>query len=94
MPGHKRDWNQYNKQLTNRDNLNFWITKKVLKFWKAKKYTATNRLRHGFGDLIRLSVPSGVIGSLVSVSILFLGVGISTRVIPRIVRWLAAGFNS
>jgi len=43
MPGHKRDWNQHNKQLTNRDNLNFWITKKVLKFWKAKKRKKNGR---------------------------------------------------
>jgi len=37
MPRHKRDWKQYNKQLINRGNLNFWITKKSLKFWKATR---------------------------------------------------------
>ncbi|NGX46166.1 MAG: hypothetical protein K940chlam2_01351 [Chlamydiae bacterium] len=31
MPRHKRDWKRYNKQLINRGNLNFWITKKNLK---------------------------------------------------------------
>lgn len=43
MPRHKRDWKQYNKQLINRGNLNFWITKKTLKFWKAKKRKKAGR---------------------------------------------------
>ncbi|MEM8628553.1 MAG: IS5 family transposase [Chlamydiota bacterium] len=43
MPRHKRDWKQYNKQLINRGNLNFWITKKSLKFWKAKKRKKAGR---------------------------------------------------
>ena len=43
MPRHKRDWKQYNKQLINRGNLNFWITKKSLKFWKAKKRKKVGR---------------------------------------------------
>jgi len=40
MPSHKRDWKQYNKQLINRGNLNFWVTKKLSNFgWqrRAKK---------------------------------------------------------
>ncbi|NGX45118.1 MAG: hypothetical protein K940chlam2_00261 [Chlamydiae bacterium] len=40
MPRHKRDWKQYNKQLINRGNLNFWVTKKSLKFWRAKSSRA------------------------------------------------------
>jgi len=43
MPRHKRDWKQYNKQLINRGNLNFWVTKKSLKFWKAKKKKKAGR---------------------------------------------------
>jgi len=43
MPRHKRDWKQYNKQLINRGNLNFWVTKKSLKFWKAKKRKTAGR---------------------------------------------------
>lgn len=43
MPRHKRDWPQYNKQLINRGNLNFWVTKKALKFWKAKKRKKAGR---------------------------------------------------
>jgi len=43
MPRRKRDWKQYNKQLVNRGNLNFWITKKTLKFWKAKKVKKAGR---------------------------------------------------
>jgi len=43
MPRHKRDWKQYNRQLINRGNLNFWITKKSLKFWKAKKRKKAGR---------------------------------------------------
>ncbi|NGX48089.1 MAG: hypothetical protein K1000chlam3_01478 [Chlamydiae bacterium] len=37
---------------------------------------------------------SGAIGSLIFISLLFLGVSISTRVIPRIIIWVIAGFNS
>ena len=37
MPHHKRDWKQDHKQLINRGSLKFWITKKALKFQKAKK---------------------------------------------------------
>ena len=33
---HKRDWKRYNKQLKDRDNLNFGVTKKSLKFCKEK----------------------------------------------------------
>ncbi len=43
MPRRKRDWKQYNKQLINRGNLNFWVTKKALKFWKAKKTKKNGR---------------------------------------------------
>lgn len=43
MPSHKRDWKHYNKQLINRGNLNLWITKKSLKFWKAKKRKKNGR---------------------------------------------------
>lgn len=43
MPRHKRDWKQYNRQLVNRGNLNFWVTKKALKFWKAKKKKKAGR---------------------------------------------------
>lgn len=43
MPRHKRDWKQYNKQLINRGNLNFWVTEKSLKFWKAKKKKKAGR---------------------------------------------------
>jgi len=32
---HKRDWSEYNKQLVNRGKINFWVTPKVLKYWKA-----------------------------------------------------------
>jgi hypothetical protein len=34
---HKRDWKQYNKQLVNRGKINFWVSPKVFKAWKAKK---------------------------------------------------------
>jgi len=43
MPRHKRDWKQYNKQLINRGNLNFWVTKKSLKFWMAQKRKKAGR---------------------------------------------------
>ena len=43
MPSHKRDWKQYNKQLINRGNLNFWVTKKALKFWLGKKSKKNGR---------------------------------------------------
>ena len=43
MPCYKRDWKQYNKQLINRGNVNFWVTKKSLKFWKAKKKKKAGR---------------------------------------------------
>ena len=43
MPCYKRDWKQYNKQLINRGNINFWVTKKSLKFWKAKKKKKAGR---------------------------------------------------
>ena len=44
MPHHKRDWKESNEQLINRSNLNFWITKKALKFWQAKKKKKDDRL--------------------------------------------------
>jgi len=43
MPRHQRDWKQYNKHLINRGNLNFLVTKKSLKFWKAKKRKKAGR---------------------------------------------------
>ena len=43
MPRHKRDWRQYNKQCINRGNLNFWVTEKTLKFWKAGKKKKAGR---------------------------------------------------
>ncbi len=43
MPRHKRDWKQYDKQLIHRGNLNFWVTKKSLKFLRAKKSKKAGR---------------------------------------------------
>jgi len=40
---HRRDWSKYNKSLVNRGDLTFWIHKKSLKLWKAKK----NKHRRG-----------------------------------------------
>lgn len=34
---HKRDWNNYNRQLVDRGNINFWITPQVLTNWMARK---------------------------------------------------------
>ena len=53
MPHHKRDWKQDNKQLINRGNLNFWITKKALKFWKAKKKKNGSRPFYDSDEAIR-----------------------------------------
>ncbi len=43
MLHHKHDWKQDSKQLINLSNLNYWITKKALKFWKAKKKKKDDR---------------------------------------------------
>lgn len=37
---------------------------------------------------------AGAIGSLISASLLFFAVSVSTRIIPRIIRWVVDGFNS
>ena len=53
MPHIKRDLEYYNKQLINRGNLNFWITKKALKFWKAKKKKKAGRPFYCIDEAIR-----------------------------------------
>jgi len=37
MSHKKRNWSKYNNSLINRGSLTFWIHKKALKSWKAKK---------------------------------------------------------
>jgi hypothetical protein len=40
---HRYDWSQYNRQLVNRGNINFWISPQVLQNWHAKKKKKNGR---------------------------------------------------
>ncbi len=52
MSHKNRDWSKYNKSLVNRGSLTFWIHKKAVKSWKAKKQKGKKGAPFVFSDTV------------------------------------------
>jgi hypothetical protein len=52
MSHKKRDWSKYNNFLINRGSLTFWIHKKALKSWRAKKQKGKKGAPFIFSDTV------------------------------------------